>query len=242
VSTSIVPNVCIPGLLGFTCDSEIDCMLGKCIDTGIGYKVCTTTCDSQTDCAQFDGEQGKFICIKNQANPTAPGYCQTPDAYRGSLCNKTDECLPRNDKEVCSRFDPKSAQGTCLLPCSAEQKCEPRGGINHTCVPSVVQGAPSAVCFPGYFGLPCTSDGNCIGDNELSCHPTVPDAPSICTQTCKVTAECAGNRWIGGEGWCHPQLGICLSKLDDAAACAGDDACKSGKCSGNKCAPTGGNP
>lgn len=50
VSTSITPNVCIPGLLGFTCDSTIDCMLGECTANGIGYKVCTASCDSEADC------------------------------------------------------------------------------------------------------------------------------------------------------------------------------------------------
>lgn len=238
VSTSITPNVCIPGLLGFTCDSAIDCMLGQCVDNGIGYKVCTTPCDTQADCQRFDGEQGKFICIKNPANPTAPGNCQAPDEYRGSLCNTTEECLPRNVEEVCTRFNPKDAQGTCLKPCTAEGKCEPRAGINHTCLPSVVGGVASHVCFPGYFGLPCAADGNCFDD--LSCRATVPGAPHICTVTCTATADCAGNRWIGGDGWCHPLLGICLSKSDDGADCAGNEGCKSGRCTANKCAPVGG--
>ncbi|MBC8132907.1 MAG: hypothetical protein H7X95_07985 [Deltaproteobacteria bacterium] len=237
VSTSITPNVCIPGLLGFTCDDPIDCMLGQCIATGIGYKVCTTPCDSEADCRRFDGEQGKFVCIKNLANPTEPGFCQTPDSYRGSLCNKSDECKPRNADEVCSRFNPKDEQGTCLLPCSADGKCDQRGGIKHTCLPSVVAGTKAAVCFPGYFGLPCGSDGNCF--DELVCHPTVPGAPSICTSSCASTADCQGNRWIAGTGWCHPQLRICLSKLDDEEACASNEQCKSDKCNTNKCAPAG---
>ena len=42
VSTAVTPNVCIPGLLGFTCLDSIDCMLGSCVDNGIKYKVCTT--------------------------------------------------------------------------------------------------------------------------------------------------------------------------------------------------------
>jgi hypothetical protein len=240
VSTSVTPNVCIPGLLGFTCENAIDCMLGKCVDTGIGYKVCTTTCDTEADCRRFDGEQGRFVCIKNPANPTEPGYCQTPDSYRGSLCDTTEECQPRNDQEVCSRFNPKDPKGTCLLPCSSDGKCSPRVGINHTCLPSVVMGVASGVCFPGYFSLPCANDGNCIGD--LTCHSTVPDAPSICTQMCTSTEDCSRNRWIAGDGWCHPQLGICLGKLDDNASCTGDEACKSGKCTTDKCAATGGSP
>jgi hypothetical protein len=239
VSTRVTPNVCIPGLLGFTCESALDCMFGECIDTGIGYKVCTTTCNSEADCSRFDGEQGRFVCIKNPANPTLPGYCQTPDSYRGSLCDVTLECQPRNPMEVCGRFNPKDALGTCLLPCS-DNKCGPRAGINHTCLPSVVMGTLGNVCFPGYFNLPCANDGNCIGD--LTCQNTGSGTPSICTQPCKSTKDCTQDRWISDDGWCHPLLQICVGKLDDNTDCAMDDACKSGKCAAARCAVTGGSP
>lgn len=235
VSTPATPNVCIPGLLGFTCLDALDCMMGDCVDTGIGYKVCTTPCDTQTDCTRFDGEQGKFICIKNQADPSEPGRCQAPDSYRGSLCNDTQDCLSRPG-EVCSRFNPKDGQGSCLLPCTPEGKCGPRVGINHTCLPALVDGGRGNVCFPGYFGLPCGSDGNCF--DGLECHATAAPAPSICTVRCSASAECQANRWIGGDGWCHPLLGICVSKLNDEATCGSNEACKSGTCTASRCAVT----
>lgn len=245
VSTSIAPNVCIPGLLGFTCEDSIDCMLGSCVDTGIGYRVCTTACDSDADCSRFDGEQGKFVCVKNNAAPNQPGFCQTPDAYRGSICNTTADCLPRNPDEICNRFNPTDEQGTCLLPCSAEGKCPQRGGIGHTCLPSGVAGAPP-VCFPGYFGYPCTADSNCVGD--LTCNPTFPMAPSICTAPCAVDADCgppsatSGDRWVAGGGWCGAALGVpvCLpnNSLPDGSPCPSNVACSSGKCLSNMCAPS----
>jgi hypothetical protein len=234
--TPSAPNVCIPGLLGFTCESSIDCMVGECRDTTIGYKVCTTRCDSDADCRRFDGVQGKFICIKNNADATSPGYCQTPDAYRGSICDATADCRVRNLDEVCARLDPSDPARTCLLPCNADGRCQARVGVNHTCIPSGEKDAPP-VCFPGYFGLPCSGDNNCTGD--LQCYEVVPGAPKICTRTCMRTPDCMASRWIEGDGWCLAEpgkAGVCVSKLNDHEPCPTDEACKSGQCSNAGCA------
>jgi hypothetical protein len=225
VSTPIAPTVCIPGLLGFTCEDDMDCMLGGCVNNGAGYKVCTTGCASDAECRTFDGEQGKFLCVKNLAAPDNPGLCQTPDAYRGSICKVTSDCTVRNPDEICTRISPTDADGTCLIACDADGRCPPRAGIPHTCIPSDV--SASGVCFPGYFGLPCREDGNCIDD--LTCHPTVPGAPEICTRACSTTADCRASRWIGGDGWCSP-LGICLPLLGDGDDCSAGESCRSGRC------------
>lgn len=226
ISTPLAPAVCIPGLLGFTCESAIDCLVGDCTDTGIGYKVCTVGCDSEADCARFDSQQGRFLCIKNQATPTAPGVCQSPDSYRGTVCATDADCKMRNADEVCHHFDPEAPTGNCLLPCDAEGKCQVRGGIDHTCLPSFAPGEPP-VCFPGYFGLPCGSDGNCVGD--LSCRPTLPNRPSVCSTTCRQSSDCAANKWIT-DAWCVPGLNVCLPRADNGDSCLTDDGCKSGHC------------
>ena len=243
VSTPLAPAVCIPGLLGFTCDSAIDCMLGDCVDTGIGYNVCTAACDTDADCSQFDGEQGKFSCIKNPGAPAAPGNCQTPDAYRGSICGTTLDC-GRNKDEICNRFDPTDVTGTCLLPCTSEHKCDQRGGINHTCLPSASGDAPDGVCFPGYFSFPCAGDNNCLGD--LTCRSFGPGQPDSCSLPCENDSDCAGDRWIGAQSWCGKIAGlpVCLPLLPDGAACPSDGACSSGHCNGTPgmCVPKGGTP
>ena len=249
VSSDAAPSVCIPGLLGFTCSSSIDCMVGTCTPTGIGYSVCTTECDTQADCERFDGEQGKFVCVKNEAMPTTPGVCQTPDAFRGSICRTSEDCVKRNPYEVCTRFDPADEMGVCLLPCTEEGKCMPRGGINHTCLP-VPGDLNPPVCFPGYFGYPCATENNCVG--QLACKPTADPSTSICTVGCASDADCGkvapdpatgspkGNRWIAGDGFCGFDVGspICLpnGSLPSGTPCHTQAACKSGKCVNNVCA------
>jgi hypothetical protein len=256
VATPQAPNVCIPGLLGFTCENALDCMLGQCVPNGIGYSICTTDCAADSDCARFDGQQGTFLCAVNNGDPTTPGKCQTPDSYRGTICLTDGDCAMRNLDEKCSRFDPSDVTGTCLLPCTpdptslapgAPGKCPQRGGINHTCLtyqdePALVKDPQfPPVCFPGYFGLTCQTDANCVGD--LTCAPVSATA-SICTAPCQVDAACAADRWVGGGGWCGAPLGldVCLpnNTLDDASPCPSDVACKSGMCLKGVCAPTGG--
>jgi hypothetical protein len=250
-STSVAPNVCIPGLLGFTCDSAIDCMVGTCNSTGIGYNVCTTTCGGEADCQRFDGEQGSFSCIKNPADPTQLGVCQTPDAYRGSICNDTADCVDRNPEEVCMRVSPSDAQGVCLKPCPEDgSKCKPRGGINHTCLPSFVnEMGPASACFPGYLGYPCEDESNCVGD--LRCLPSFPDAPNVCSASCGTDADCVrhkpgrtGSRWASDDtSWCGAGAPlnnpICLPGrvLPDGSPCPSSNACASGKCTNGLCAP-----
>lgn len=247
VSSDAAPNVCIPGLLGFTCSSSIDCMIGQCNDTGFGYSVCTLPCNMDADCKIFDGEQGRFLCVKNPAAPATPGWCQTPDAYRGSICNTNADCARRNGEDVCTRFKPTDEQGVCLAPCTADGKCSGRGGINHTClpVPADINPAP-AVCFPGYFGYPCGNDSNCTGD--LSCSPAGAALPSICTIGCQSDADCGkpsptgdkGNRWVNGDGFCGAVdlgLPICLpnGSLPAGTPCHTSAACESQKCTNGAC-------
>lgn len=239
VSTSIAPDVCIPGLLGFTCSSSIDCMVGTCVDTNIGYSVCAAPCSMEEDCQKFDGEQGSFTCIKNPADPTHPGWCQTPDAYRGSICNVTADCIPRNKDEVCMRVTATDALGVCLLPCGEDNKCLPRGGINHTCLPLVDENhAPAAACFPGYLGYPCAEDSNCVRD--LSCRPSGLGDFKVCSSDCAVDADCvrhspsgSGNLWANDDtNWCGAAIGnpICLPALPEGSPCLSNRACASGKC------------
>lgn len=236
VSTGATPKVCIPGLLGFTCLDDMDCMVGSCENTGIGYKVCTTRCQTDQDCTQFDGIQGMFLCLKNAAQPDDPGYCRTPNSFRGADCRQDDDCHSRNPFEVCTRFNPTDMLGTCLLPCPADRNCLPRSGIEHTCLDP--GGGGTSVCFPGYFGLPCLTDQNCIDnhDGDLSCL-LGPDAKSMCTKTCTMDTDCTSDRWMTGNSWCSSAIGTCLPLLENDSTCTRNAACKSGACAGDKCVP-----
>jgi hypothetical protein len=182
VSGPAVPAICIPGLLGFRCDTTLDCMMGECFEAHPGIRLCGTTCSDDRDCVRYDGQQGHFIC-------NGEHRCVSAEAFRGSSCDKDSDCGGGNLLCVRQSEDP-SVQGNCLPPCDAAGKCAPRGGIPHTCLP-FARGAKA--CYPGFFELPCTSDDQCLPG--LSCRAVAADKPSICTTLCASDDDCARNRW-----------------------------------------------
>jgi hypothetical protein len=214
------PAVCIPGLLGFVCATDVDCIIGSCrLENGADppaenrLNLCTIACASDAECKHFDSEQGQFIC-------NADHFCATPEAYRGATCVTDDDC-GLDAGTICARAEPTDREGTCLHPCEADFSCAARGGINHTCVPLAHVAGPdplalpeaAPVCFPGYFPLPCFSDDNCL--RGLSCLgadlTTTPDpTPGICSVPCSSDDDCAQNHATAGAVCGAPALPICI--------------------------------
>jgi hypothetical protein len=242
------PAICIPGLLGFVCETDVDCLVGKCTsdnepDAKLRLDLCTVTCATDDDCAKFDGVQGRFDCIA--------GQCETPDAYRGSSCLVDSDCTREGGETVCVYDhlpDPmnKSDQGTCLRPCNADGSCSKRGSFGHGCLSFVDRGGSSVpACFPGYFGVPCLSDDNCIPN--LSCRgadTTNPAAPvfGLCTTLCAGDQDCADNRFTAGQTFCAvPDAPICVPLIADGEACDKDSHCASQHCLDSP-GPDGGPP
>ena len=251
------PAICIPGLLGFVCETDVDCLVGQCISDeepvmGLRLNLCTTSCMTDDDCSKYDSVQGKFDCIQ--------GRCETPDAYRGSACFVDTDCS-RDVGTICvythlrNPADP-SDQGTCLRACPADFNCTKRGFFGHGCVPFLdSDGNAAPACFPGYFGVPCWSDENCIPD--LSCRgadvsdPQNP-VPGFCTTLCAGDADCGANRWTAGQTFCGlPTAPVCVPLIADGGACDVDAHCASQHCvapadpdagTGKTCSPVGGTP
>jgi hypothetical protein len=235
ISGKANPAVCIPGLLSFVCQTDVDCLVGKCQsdddpDPVHGLKLCTLACQSDDDCAKYDSVQGRFVCSKGQ-NP----HCITPDAYTGALCRTTDDCS-RDMETICARQSPTDQQGTCLRPCDDKRMCTARGGIGHTCLPLVGDDAMEAlVCLPGFFPFPCFDDSQCAVP-DLACagvdltDPKNP-VPGHCTKLCASDAVCEKNKWTAGQSYCGaPTVPICLPLGQDGDECEADKQCASKTC------------
>jgi hypothetical protein len=238
------PPICIPGLLGFVCGSDVDCMMGKCVSDQDpsptqGLNLCTISCARDADCQIYDSQQGRFVCSKD-------GRCITPEAYRGASCNTTDDCS-RDVGTVCvwappgPTKDPKN-QGTCLRPCDATTfSCEARGGIGHTCLPFFSRdGETVPTCFPGYFPYPCFRHEDCAVP-EMRCvgadqNAVIPQSGN-CTIVCTGDEDCETNRWTGGQSFCASSF--CVPLIADGDPCDVDKHCASGMCTNNMCAATG---
>jgi hypothetical protein len=234
-----VPAICIPGLLGLRCRSRLDCMFGDCVENaGLAYKVCSTTCASDADCARFDSEQGTFFCNDR-------GYCVGARAYRGAFCNTSNDCLYPG--ETCARLTITTALGVCLQGCPAGGRCDSFGGVPHACRPQVDAAGnlaltdPRWVCWPGSFAQLCADDSQCL--RGLLCKSIGPTpAAKICTVDCTSDSDCTGNRFTA-EGHCDPALGLCRAPLADGQPCDRALQCESKKCTGateglQRCAET----
>lgn len=191
------PPVCIPGLLGFECETDVDCLMGTCTelaDGPINPKLCSIECQSDDDCARYDSAQGNFLCAPQQDGLK---HCVTPFAYRGATCHQQSDCT-RNPGTFCAHLT-SDGDGTCIFPCPPDGACPAYSGIPHTCLPLPSPQVP--VCFPGMFHLYCTNDTQCVGG--LSCRaPTGSAAPPFCTAVCQTDDDCARNRWIGPGAVC----------------------------------------
>lgn len=225
------PSVCIPGLLGFVCETDIDCLVGKCqsdddAHPDQGLKLCTTPCLSDDDCSKYDSLQGAFVCSAGPKNR----HCISPSAYTGALCNTTDDCS-RDMGTVCAKQSPDAKSGTCLLPCGASNPCVPRGGIGHTCLPFVGDDKKEAdVCFPGIFPLPCFGDLDCAVPDLKCAGVDVSDAanpkPGHCTHLCATDADCDNDVWTAGQAYCGaPTLPVCLPLGQAGDPCTADNQC-----------------
>lgn len=213
--SSISPNVCIPGLLGLRCESKMDCLFGDCVDTGAGFNMCTVACQSDSDCAKYDGEHGTFFC-------NAAKYCAGSRAFKGPACDVDANCRPG---EICARITPLQSQGFCLLPCVAGG-CPAFGGVNHMCVPQV-DGTKAPVCWPGELGVPCLADVQCIGG--LACQKAPGQQVGLCTTLCRSDDDCLKQRFAR-EGYCELALNVCLPPRRAGRACETNQQCESKNC------------
>jgi hypothetical protein len=224
------PAICIPGLLGFICETDIDCLVGKCMSDGDptveqGLKLCTLPCASDDDCTIFDSNQGMFVCQDNGAGK----HCETPNAYRGNSCHKDADCT-RDVGTACFFQTPSTTGptdlGTCLRPCAAGA-CAPRAGIGEACLPFFDDtGNATTACFPGFFGYPCAGDTNCVGD--LKCRQIPGVSPTRCTTLCQTDADCTADRWTAGQSFCAGS--VCAPLLPAGAPCQADTQCQSKLC------------
>lgn len=217
VSGAAAPSICLPGIIGSKCSHAQDCLLGVCATTGVGFSICTVPCRTETDCLPLNEPHASFVC--NRAEGVLLGYCVTPAAFSGQPCNTSNDC---RDGELCFGFNPyrQVSYGECRLPCDSQGKCPARGGVPHVCLE-----AQGGGCYPGRFGLPCSSSDECVAG--FSC-ANVANAMKICTIPCVSDQDCDANPWTDQDGYC--QEGFCHLGGGLGALCERDVECRTRNC------------
>ena len=161
-------------------------------DEALRLDLCTVPCSYDAECEKFDSDQGKFVCVPDG---NGPGRCASPDAYRGARCFDDADCTRDEGTSCVFSSKPTSAadQGTCSRLCPAAPGRARRAAASATSAcrsPSSRDGTSKPGCYPGYFGLPCTADDQCVGDLSAPARPT--RRRKICTALCQTDEDCAG--------------------------------------------------
>jgi hypothetical protein len=220
------PAMCLPGLPGVRCESDLDCVLGTCFDTGAGFSECVfSTCTVDQDCAPF-ALTTTSVCVGGEAGGT--GHCLATKPFNGADCDvKRNDCP---EGQACIYYSPyviDQEKGECRVPCDANKKCPARGGVPHVCLDDGDGG-----CYPGVLGMPCLASSECVG--HLQCLPAAPDArtivssPNICTVPCGTDADCTGDPLCGSGSFCAD--GLCRITGGPGMPCTTNTQCSNRVC------------
>ena len=208
--SGVAPQVCIPAVLGYRCERTSDCLAGICTDTGAGFKQCTFPCRTHADCASLSGPSGIFGCYP--VKPEGTRACILLDDFTGTECDTDADCYLPGQR--CFSYHPLIPGHTkeCRYPCSDTMPCAQQAGVPMLCPAGGAGG-----CYPGYFGMTCSSDDDCVLDYRCL---DVPDGDGgtrkMCTSTCD--GGCSNH-----NGYCHD--GLCLYGSDTGQPCQVDEQC-----------------
>ena len=163
-----------------------------------------------------------LLALEDAKCGALPGSCwraYPPRVSLGGACAADAECT-----EGFCRLD--GGCGACTLPlplasaCTGAGQCDDAGYCDGmACAPRLDAG----VSCVGFGNAACRS-GRCAYQSGLGDVCDSKPVPSSCT----FSASCPA-------GWYCDEFDACALRLDDAAACQKDDACKSGACVSGKC-------
>jgi hypothetical protein len=229
VSGPAAPAVCIPGIMGFRCLSDMDCLLGQCKDTGDGFNVCAYACQTNDDCLKFSNRRGAFMCA---TDPDGQGkHCQNWRAYTGSPCGGDKDCRSHEKCTIQNPYGWSMEAPECRARCGPDKPCQNRGGVPHVCL-ELDKG--EATCYPGTFFIPCQKDAECVGDLKCMEVTHYGDKDQLvkdrrCSVPCQSDAECNAQRYVdsggspGEAGFC--QEGGCVLRRPAGQLCDQDAHC-----------------
>ena len=226
--------LCIPGVPGMRCQKNIDCIVGNCEDSGVGFRVCTIFCDTDQECAAaLNSGPSVFRCGGDRRD--GKKVCLNTSSFQGVQCdpNEANPCPEQTPK--CINFSPFNAPNfkpECRIECDAEHPCKIRAGFGHVCL-------GKGGCYPGGFGLPCREHSECL--TPFSCLEAPPtgreilEGSKICSIGCLADSDCLAQPAYTGPAYCEGD--VCRPAAQNGKQCDSSVQCVSGHCdlSANEC-------
>lgn len=187
-----------PGEFGYTCDENLDCNSGWCIQTATGRqctRTCLDTCPNGFECREAPGTDATYICYprfinlcdpcRETADCNRPGeagnYCLAyglDGRFCGAACNVDSDC-PSADY-VC-RNVPVGGGGEA-------KQCVPAEGTQCKCSPLAKQLQKATVCGVENANGKCEGTRFCLQSGLSQCDAKDP-LPESCN---KLDDNCNG--------------------------------------------------
>lgn len=210
---------------GAPCESDLECLGGKCLTGEYPGGYCTTLNCANDGCSGLSSE-----CFRAEVDGREATACYELCDFDGA-CERADEgyiCVTLEDTAVCLPPGATNAppQGSTGSSCSSNPQCN---GENATCLTNF---------FGGYCSqLDCDGSASCLDGNPcLATDSTDPDSETACFLACETNDDCRF------QYSCQEYEGvkICLEGeedkvrnpdgQDDGAPCNSQLQCKGGTC------------
>ena len=169
-------RVCIPGLLGFVCETDIDCLVGKCLARrrarrGRWPQALHRRLQQRRRLRRLRQRAGEV-----RLHHASDGrLLRHPRRLPRHACHTTTDCT-RDDgtPSASSQAPPDEADGPGNLPAALRPRTARARRAAASARPAcrfytsrATAARQTAGCFPGFFGLPCLSDANCVRRSHL---------------------------------------------------------------------------
>ena len=170
------PPLCFPGVAGVACADDTNCLVGRCLNTGPGGKVCTITCNEASrlygaaGCSAASAGNLFEEFFSMECDPTADG------GREGGLCSVHYDigwvgCTPPGGAYPCVTSPAGTACvavnsggmeiNVCTGACTTSSECN-RGTSDRNYCAGITAGMPTGFCVPRAGpGVDCLIDEGC---------------------------------------------------------------------------------
>jgi len=197
-----------------------------------GLSACLVTCASDSECvAGFWCDEGECLALADLGTPCVDGTgCKSGFCIDGVCCDLT--C-----GRQCEACDLAGSEGTCMpiegAPHGGRTSCASDGSVCGGACDGVY---PEGCAYPGESvqcrspscadGIAileafCQGEGNCPVEQTQTCGPFACSG-DLCGGECVFDYECNEGHFCAA--------GVCVERMENGEACAGDAQCAGGRC------------
>ena len=208
VLSSLPYRFCLPGLFGFPCENDEQCLIGTCMSMGSHTKACSIPCTTNDQCQAlyhpFDATKVSVACVAGQCVTAFSPFMQLLCAPNDNRCPNDAECVETKllaDAGVPDQFD--IGEALCRKECkNGVQDCKDNGTaracLNYlgwtACAPGVA--SPAIECDPD------DADA-CVKGLKCLTSPLALGARHYCTVSCQSDQPCQTHPWLPTDWICR---------------------------------------